>query len=180
MVGKSIHLHLREVHGAARIHQSPNSNRYDRYRRLDRPSPFGRKKKKWIKSINCKKCKKKNSHTYRRFGMFRFEWSQRTSNCWNVIYCFMLTRICIQFYIEFLKTWPHYLIYERFSYRFTKFQWKIKYSRILRMSVYFLCWFPSNDFDDFITISVFFSSDSSLIRFSYIYKIIHINIFPLF
>lgn len=59
------------------------------------------------------------SHTHRWFGMFRFKRSQRTSNCRNMIYCFMLTRIIVQFCIQFLKTWPHYLIYWRFSYRFT-------------------------------------------------------------
>lgn len=64
------------------------------------------------------------ANTYRRFGVFRFKRSQRTSNCGNVIYCFMLARIRIQFYIEFLKAGPHYLIYGRFSYRFTQFQWK--------------------------------------------------------
>lgn len=136
------HLHLPEVHGAVRIHQSLSSNRYGRYRILDRPNPvcvWNVEKKKQrsekrnpliIKSIENATAAittkiKPNvyvfslSHTHRWFGMFRFKRSQRTSNCRNMIYCFMLTRIIVQFCIQFLKTWPHYLIYWRFSYRFT-------------------------------------------------------------
>lgn len=46
------HLHLPEVHGAARIHQSPSSNRYGRCHKLDRPSPLKFEEKSEKKSGN--------------------------------------------------------------------------------------------------------------------------------
>lgn len=102
--------------------------------------------------------------------MFRFKRSQRTSNRRNVIYCFMLARICIQFYIEFLKAGPHYLIYGRFSYRFTQFQMKIQIP-------YPWCVFLA--FSRFLLIHTSNNFTMILSRFPFSYKTIsHQQIFP--
>lgn len=176
-----IYLRLQEVHGAIPIHQNPSSNRCGRYRKLGRPNPKRNERKKTIRWIAKSIATTRSMRacvcdvwivSYRWFGVFRFKRSQRTSNCWNVIYCFILTRIVIQFCIEFLKAWPHYLIDERFSYRFTNFSndpcvflcvfWfketieneVIFFLLFLSVCVFF-CWFTSNNFDDSITISFF-------------------------